>query len=456
MTGSATGKTGSNSCNDCHDIFATVHAVTDHSFRVALAPDCSDCHTGTEGSVTGIYLNQLDNKAHDACLGCHGTTGQLVGSATGKEGATAGTPNNCSTCHGVFSENHASSIDHLATVVMHNDCSGCHTTVGNFVDPVSPRTHDACTTCHDVNGRLISLAIGHNGGGDCTLCHGNYLPNHQAPNHDYRSIYFGSGPDCTACHTNDTSVLGSAGTGTLLSQSDVNTLHRPPTGDECSLCHYYDEASQSNTQGLPLSSTVSNAILDGVNGVADATCIVCHDYNLTGGHGVTDHTSNGTVTGTANCLSCHDATGTLDYVRDIHLNVCGKCHLDGVGGDTLIGSATGHEGASVGNPNTCITCHTTFISLMSAGHINKWIHTDEVKSNPGCITSGCHDMFSTTEAITNNTPHGCTVCHNFGTIELKGSAANKGIGKVIPGGGIDCVTCHSGTLTTPTHDGVTP
>jgi hypothetical protein len=288
----AAGHGGSAQCNTCHGSFAAKHANTDHSFRVALDADCADCHTGTQGLVSGMPVSVSDNKRHDSCVACHGQTGTLTGAAVGKEGASASQPNTCKNCHGLFTNNHAT-VNHATMVSMSDHCAGCHTNTGNTVDPADPRTHDACTSCHDPAGRLVNQAVGHNGGtqggsdggGACTVCHGEYLPNHQSVNHDQRSIYFGGALNCSGCHSSDATVLGYAGTGKLLTQNDVNSLHSRPTGDACSLCHYYNAATQANPDGLPLWSTVRTAIVNGTNGTADATCVVCHGYNQTGvGH----------------------------------------------------------------------------------------------------------------------------------------------------------------------------
>ncbi len=284
----ASGHGGGAQCDTCHGLFAATHATIDHSFRVALAADCADCHTGTQGLVNGMPVNVADNKKHDACGQCHGATGTLSGAAFGKEGATSTTPNDCSTCHGAFSGNHAS-VNHDPMVSMADHCAGCHTATGNTVAPSDPRTHDACASCHDAAGRLVNQAASHDGGtlggadggGDCTVCHGEYLPNHQSVSHDSRSIDYGSTLTCSSCHTSDSTVLGYAGTGTLLTQDDVNSLHSRPTGDSCALCHYYDAATQANADGLPLWSTVQTAIVNGTNGTTDATCMVCHGYNET-------------------------------------------------------------------------------------------------------------------------------------------------------------------------------
>jgi len=302
----AAGNGGGAECDTCHGLFAVKHRSEDHSFRVALAADCADCHTGTEGNISGVPINttSTENKKHDGCFDCHDATGVLTGSAAGKEGASSATPNDCKTCHGDFIDHHAA-VDHSSMVRMdkNDHCSGCHTATGSTVNPNDPRVHDACTSCHDANGRLVGAAAGKdggtlggtNGGGDCIICHGEYLPNHQSinpqsSNHNLRSISFGSGMTCSGCHTSDTSVLGTAGTGSLLSQNDVNKLHSRPTGDACSLCHYYNLTTQANAQGLPLWNTVRNAIVNGTNGAADATCVVCHDYNQTS----TGHWSHGT------------------------------------------------------------------------------------------------------------------------------------------------------------------
>ncbi len=132
------------------------------------------------------------NKVHDSCAQCHGGTGTLISSASGKEGATVGTPNDCSTCHNTFVENHTTSVSHTNMVSMNSNCSGCHVATGNTVNLTDSKVHDSCAVCHAADGKLIGAASGqdaatlggNDGGGDCSTCHGSFAGNHANIDHD--------------------------------------------------------------------------------------------------------------------------------------------------------------------------------------------------------------------------------------------------------------------------------
>ena len=56
------------------------------------------CHTGTTGMPEGVPLSESDDKVHDLCSDCHDpNSGQLIGSAAGREGNAT---NKCIDCHG--------------------------------------------------------------------------------------------------------------------------------------------------------------------------------------------------------------------------------------------------------------------------------------------------------------------------------------------------------------------
>ncbi|MEW6429006.1 MAG: hypothetical protein AB1568_13330, partial [Thermodesulfobacteriota bacterium] len=440
LTGSAAGHTAPSGCKDCHgaDFLAIHPATVDHATAVQVAANCDSCH------VASPLVDNLDPKAHSSCGLCHDGNGTLIGAAAGK-----GAANTCADCHGTdFFAVHPATVDHTSLVTLAGACSGCHSATPLY-DGNDGYNHSGCGQCHDANGALIGSALGHAGGGDCTVCHGSAGHDSETV-HDLRSIDFGGSVTCSSCHTSDTTALGQAGSGTLASQADVDALHGRVTGNNCDLCHRYNAASQANSEGLPLQAAVESAIAGGKAGTAAAGCLVCHDYNGSG-HGNIDHAALGKVGASANCVSCHDRNNVADnttYITLIHNksgNGCGTCHLNPQGAGPLR-----EPWESIApNGGTCAACHPAYDADFAAGHQNE---DHAVISNiPTC--QACHTGTILVGIHGDGVVGDCFNCHtaaNDGTLRAGANGWGDASGHVI-GTAVDCSGCHSAYFDAHVH-----
>ncbi|MEW6429712.1 MAG: Ig-like domain-containing protein [Thermodesulfobacteriota bacterium] len=409
-----------------------IHPPTvDHGAAVQIAPNCGNCHAASP------VVDSADPKTHFSCAQCHDVNGTLIGSAAGR-----GASNTCADCHGTaFLTIHPATVDHSGLVTVAAACSGCHSATPLY-DANDGYTHSGCGQCHDGDGGLIGSASGHAGGGDCTVCHGA-AGHDSAVVHNYRSIDYGTGAQCDVCHTSDAAVLGAPGTGTLASQSDIDALHSRVTGNACDLCHRYNAATQANPENLPLEATVENAIAGGKAGLADASCAVCHDYNVSG-HGTIDHLAQGRVTGTASCLGCHDRNSVATegyYLGTIHNssgNGCGTCHLNPAGGGAL------KEPWETVSPagGSCAVCHAA-IAADYASHNTAQAHTGITATSGASITTncvGCHGgaIIAVVHNATASPDSPCDKCHE----NISGTLRSGANGDASQGAG-DCLFCHA-------------
>nr|MBF0221536.1 hypothetical protein [Desulfobulbaceae bacterium] len=271
----------------------------------------------------------------------------------------------------------------------------------------------------------------------------------------------------------DITELGKKGTGTLVSQADVDALHSRVTITSCELCHKYDASTQANTENLPLQSTVDTAMANGKLGTADATCIVCHDYNITE-HGNIDHVAELKVTGISKCTSCHDKDniGDNDTYMAIHNqsgNGCGTCHTNPDGGGELISPWEINSPAG----GDCATCHPFYDTDFATGH--QFENHDVISGLVSC--QSCHTGGIMTHIHGDTFSADCQKCHaasNDGTlitgINGWGNARNHYIGTPVNCGGChqphvanfatghlredhgglsdhpECTTCHTGNI----------
>jgi hypothetical protein len=268
-------------CVQCHTDASTY--AGDHTTTVSLATNCADCHSGTEGNAGptfNIPTASGDPKVHDACTTCHTTAGALTGAGglaqVMNDGGTFGGTDgggSCEACHtNGFDGYHVASVDHASMVSAYANCSSCHTATGSTVAPGDPKVHDACTTCHQANGRLSGSAVGNDGGttggsdggGTCFTCHGEYFPSHSNIDHS-TSVALDTDTavknECVDCHT-----------GTQGDTSTVPLDASEPAGDKkhdaCSTCH--------DSTGALTGSAAGNdgGTGNGTDGGGD--CTVCH------------------------------------------------------------------------------------------------------------------------------------------------------------------------------------
>ncbi|MDP2104818.1 MAG: hypothetical protein Q8J76_02395, partial [Desulfobulbaceae bacterium] len=332
-------------CLTCHGSYFTNHKNVNHVTLVGDAAACAGCHPGTKGSATTVPVSQGDNKVHDTCSTCHEINGDLraaYGRAqampNGGDGGNNG-GGTCDACHTLgFVGSHPGS-DHSIKVSAYANCVTCHTAVGATVDPADPKVHDSCNACHDaVTGVLIGSATGNSGGGNCSVCHGEYFVSHT---HAHTVLQAATdkaqatpGSLCSACHIPSPSGL-----------TTWASVYAEHLGD-CGTCH--SSARQD----------VKNAITAKAN---PTDCLVCHATKQTpathGGHSVSHFANH------ASCSGCHN-DGGLGVVVGIHKNSCTMCHTSASGGTgTAKVGANGDGNAILGigaapyTGVTCLTCH---------------------------------------------------------------------------------------------------
>jgi len=229
---------------------------------------------------------------------------------------------------------------------------------------------------------------------------------------------------CGLCHTSDTSVLGQPGTGTLITQADVDTLHR----SDCTLCHNY-------TGTEPDGVIITQAIQDGLNG-NQVSCLTCH-INFDAIHAfLVNHTSLVTV-GSTYCGNCHSVPPLLINPADPMMHsACTNCH------DAEYNTISLAEGKSFSIGGDCTTCHGADFSTV---HPSAPDHTAIVKvASTRC--AGCHnDPPPLVDEFNDRVHNACSSCHdeNGGLIDL---AAGKSFSQ-----GGDCTTCHGDYFTSHTH-----
>ena len=257
----------------------------------------------------------------------------------------------------------------------------------------------------------------------CDTCHESRAAKHETETaHDNRLI----DSDCGQCHTSDTTILGSPGTGTLVTDGDVDILHRT----DCTLCHNYT--------GTKLDAgVVAQEIKFGMAG----TPIICTDCHLDKGplHANTDHDALGYVTTETLCAGCHDpGTDINGTVRVIHNGTCFLCH------ETPLPSL--QTGIPAGGGD-CTTCHTDGFE----GHTHSHASSVAVPSNTtdpntlNCLTSGCHIATSSpfvgageVHAAGTYAAGGCATCHTPTTGALLSDTAGDATGTTG-----ECSNCHA-------------
>jgi predicted CxxxxCH...CXXCH cytochrome family protein len=300
---------------------------------------CSNCH---EYDTWIEPAHFYDMSPDGSCASCHATAvTSFLDSHYGKAVRTAG--NNmaagatigCISCHDVAHYDYSGGAEIVWPKVL---------ATWNGQIYVNLR----CDTCHESQAALHVTGAAHN----------NRIINNS----------------CGSCHTSDTSVLGSPGNGTLVSDADVDILHR----SDCALCHNY-------TGTKIWVRTVEQAIEAGMNGTP-VTCTDCHTDKGTN-HGGTSgkHPQHLALAGVG-CDTCH---GTIPLFKDgLDLNgtnVCYTCHQDATGNPNL-GIKAGWD-----NPNyfvDCFSCHGLFPHTGSHD-AHEYLHN---------MCSRCHD--GTWEATT--------------------------------------------------------
>ncbi|VVB86931.1 Cytochrome c7 c [uncultured archaeon] len=213
----------SGACSDCHK--------SPSGGNAALA--CVNCHNDI--TTTDSYLSprygQDRHYSNATCNDCHGTLTSLT------------TKPNCTSCHPrpgsiLNNTNIPGSIENTSHSLSQTvSCGLCH---NREHDVKSLQTLDitVCRTCHP--------GINHNGGAQCTTCHGS----------DPHRITFAGGTDCVGCHgTNYTGANPMVSATFLVDINAFNdSIHQninntPPdtvNNNDCWMCHYQQDMNRSH------------------------------------------------------------------------------------------------------------------------------------------------------------------------------------------------------------------
>jgi hypothetical protein len=434
-------------CVECHGSYSHpgyVHAMP----TVSL---CLSCHSAT----TAPYTANGDAHALQGCATCHNpTTGELLGSAVGRHNGAS-----CEECHSTFSSH---PFDHAPVVRVNSattpttaNCVGCHAaTVSPFVVAGEVHTIQGCATCHHpATGALIGSATGKTTGGECVTCHATSFNGHSHGNsHEVlmRPTDLTVGLACNTCHRQGGVSSGlPLFTNSWTGSDGILGLHQ----SSCTLCH---DSTRAVNVAIGYTS-VQDVILRG----SAVACLECHADRIYAHSGEPSGDHNGDLDWTASCQSCHGAASTSsaapqgEILAGVHGNDCGFCHLNGIGGNTLIGSATF---AMVGvTPHLCTECHPGGFNGHSHGSgSNHDVLLRPWDLNQGAACNTCHRRGGTTSAnpLFTNTWSGtdgilalhqgsCALCHtSTRTTDVApgySSVQDIIIGKVQVG----CLDCHA-------------
>jgi hypothetical protein len=389
----------SGACTDCHR--------TPSGGNAALA--CVNCHADITTGQTALSPRYgLDRHYSNAtCNDCHGTLTSLT------------TKPSCTTCHprpGSILNDSNITIPNSIENTTHSTsqtvpCGLCH---NREHDVKSLQTLDAtvCRTCHP--------AINHDGGNQCTTCHGG----------DPHKISFAGGDNCIGCHGTNYSGANPMARTTLIDISVFNvSIHKninstPPntaTNDDCWSCHYLKDMNRQNIRkcedchqtGLPNfsaapiipdplkhSSNPSNGSLWGLYWSSEqGSCFYCH--------GNANHTAPAPLGRISNLLI--DPNNTMNGLLT-NTTWCADCHYN----DTVNTYYNGNQWSPIP-------------PLINSNNTDKsgWIN------HSGFLTSGYKDNI-------------CKSCHFLnGTY----SATSLNLSHSLDGGSTDCVGCHGTNYT---------
>jgi len=360
-------------CATCHNPSGATISVT----NVVHETKCRMCHVSSTGGgprrvgdpAFGIDGSAVDATNNSTCSDCHIRKLPRTSSAihhVSENGYAAA--EDCTHCHGNASGKMVAPHDTLVSNVP--ECASCHPVTaglasGMVVSSTDNKVHDACVTCHNIDGTLrtpygSAIAIPA-GGGSCITCHGDYFLNHVNANHNI--FLLKTGTSCESCHNQS----GNAATDV------VGTMHK---GD-CNKCH------NPTTHALINGTTPGAKVLGVTYMIGDArkhilgtksACTVCHGANINiNMTTLKTHTSFNdsmpdNVGDEALCIECHSARVSPYTDQDeVHPRGCITCHNTSYGVYTLRGSALNH---TVGQPSSCSTCHTSSNAHGSISFVN--------------------------------------------------------------------------------------
>jgi len=222
-------------------------------------------------------------------------------------------------------------VDHSQAIQLSTDCSACHSAPPPLVDadPVNaddPKLHDACSSCHDVDGGLINLASGNTAPNECITCHGNDL-NTLHPNSNATHIASPGSEDVLvfAAGEHDSAMVGD---GTVYMACD--TCHSTNLGNvhdnNCNICHAGSPSPYESLNGF------------WAGGCQQGACHTTKHDGVSDAHNeVTDYA------GESNCTDCHG-----QYWTDFPPlpSSCSNCHATNYISDTEAPVTTSNAQAS--------------------------------------------------------------------------------------------------------------
>ncbi len=434
---------GQSVCENCHKSTSTWSgSKPDHSLFNS-GTNCSGCHNGS--AATGKSGTHMPTSLN--CISCHTTTGWKPTTWNHNQMAVA---NQCSTCHtGGFPPASGPTTNHIPykslSGVSIANCDSCHKggyaswNPGVFHANVSVTAQ--CATCHmstsfGATGRPTTAV--HNGQSVCENCHkststwlGGAKPDHGG---------FTSATNCITCH-NGSSATGKAGTHMPTSGNCVschNTMGwkpakwnhtQTPVANQCSTCH---------TGGFPPASgpTANHIPYKSLSGVSVSNCDSCHKGGYASWNPGAFHTN---VSVSTQCATCHINTSfgtTARPATAIHSGqtVCENCHKST---STWLGSKPDH---SLFNSGTnCSSCHNGSAATGKTG--------THIPTSANCIS--CHSTtgWKPTKWNHSQTPvaNQCSTCHTGGFPPASGPTANHIPYKSLSGVSVsNCDSCHKG------------
>ena len=407
---SAIGSCGG-TANDCNDGNPAIHPGAPEIYGDGIDQDCSgkDLLLTSETTCFGCHDVGWTNDRHSAvttpnsdptCVGCHAIpVSNVLPGHYGKTVRTAG--NNMAE----------------GSVIYCRSCHDRHPTS----DYTIPGAYIVWAKVDAAYNHVPPLPV------TCDTCHENRAAAHDAA-HDNRVIT----EVCSHCHTSDTSTLGMPGSGTLTSQSDVDTLHR----SDCTTCHGYTAPGSGNS---PDPAVVAQAIENGLSG-AQTDCMLCHGAAFPTIHAFLEGHYDLVQVGTTSCGNCHSDTPPLVDPGDPKAHQdCTNCHDANF---NTISLAAGKPFAAGGD---CTPCHTAPFDTVHPDSID---HTAIINvRSTSC--GNCHANQPPLVDLNDPKVHdGCASCH-----DSQGGLISLAAGKSFAAGG-DCSTCHTDPFATVHPDNI--
>ncbi|NJD77391.1 MAG: hypothetical protein FIB08_09900 [Candidatus Methanoperedens sp.] len=447
-------------------------------YNIGGVSNCALCHQGSSAfsseMVNAAWNASISNHStnypstNPGCANCH-STGRIHDSTLTKPAFSLPNSAYCLTCHNsTGSATLKNKEQHNGTV----DCTKCHVNTNKNIHPVqyleqggmtfaTTKTNAVnCTNCHQVKlANFTSAPIIPD-----TLKHSSSLSNGTL----WGTFWISESGSCFYCHSDtrhNTTALGRINN-LLLDPS--NTRNGAITNTQwCADCHYNDPAN-TNYRGNQLSPVPPAITVDNTGGVPgwvnhsgylttgykDSVCETCHALNGTTSKTSLNysHSLNVGTAGGANCVSCHDISGTAPKHVDsavlqnsIHSNLngastdinkaCYACHGDGT-------APSGHP-ANYKSPKLCTDCHTdgNFSALIVSEHNSGGmdLKTKQYTNiNDSCIN--CHVK---PEMIRSNSD---PEVPSSGYANVSHYGDKKGADqKYVKGGSANCTLCHQGS-----------